>query len=102
MSKDQFIKYNGAGIRSLNYDAIMKGRNFDFGDAIIRLNRSILQLHDYFLDRDTHIMQGNTLICEFLGTVSAICMRADMPLEDHIEWKLSYNRTRPYKHGKRY
>lgn len=31
-----------------------------------------------------------------------MCARLDIDIEKHVQLKLAYNKTRPYKHGKKY
>jgi hypothetical protein len=67
-------------------DANSKAMGFDFGTWLYILTDCII----------------NDAYDDFIGIIFAGAYNFNIDLASHIKYKLMYNATRPYKHGKQY
>ncbi len=83
----------------------MSGTFFDGSENIAV---SLFEFNKYLIDIEDEICHSKNLpaaedeISEILYAMDRFCSVHDIPIEKHIEAKISYNRTRPRKHGKEY
>lgn len=61
----------------------------------------ILRINWYLILAFHGIHPGKTFMYA-LAAIEEFCKWWDIDLENHVKWKMNYNRSRPYKHGKKY
>lgn len=91
----------GFGIQPIGreYRKISTG---NFGNDLLRLNHYIIEAyHDEFADEKYRGMSGKDW-GYVLSAIESFCQWWNIDIEQHVQWKMRYNATRPQKHGKAY
>lgn len=83
-------KNKRADFKRYEYILSQKDQYKDYGDFMSRIFE--LHIKDTFEDE----------IADAFGRLLDLCGALDIDIERHVELKLQYNKTRRYKHGKRY
>lgn len=72
--------------------------NDSFCQDMFYMAHSVMVSHASYPDEDGHLF--NLVMC--LEKLRSICLKHNIDLESHVNWKLKYNAGRPAKHGKAY
>ena len=70
------------------------------GMQLLRITDLIVSSFNYFEDSDGYY--GEVALCNAIEACYAVAEKNGIDLDRHIELKLLYNQTRPWKHGKNY
>lgn len=71
----------------------------NFGESIVELIEYILRA--YRTDVPRHLcVQGSWSVA--LQMIISFCQQSNIDILQHVQWKLKYNKTRAFKHGKNY
>ena len=70
------------------------------GSQLLKISSLIMSAYDYFEDNDEYY--GAVALCDAISKCYTVAEKNGFDLDRHIELKLKYNATRPYKHGKKY
>ena len=71
----------------------------NFGESIVELIEYILRA--YRTDVPRHLcIQGSWSVA--LQMIISFCEQMNIDILQHVQWKLKYNKTRAFKHGKNY
>lgn len=71
----------------------------NFGESIVELIEYILRA--YRTDVPRHLcVQGSWSVA--LQNIISFCQQSNIDILQHVQWKLKYNKTRAFKHGKNY
>lgn len=91
-----FLEYEMSTVDTTNYNIIIN----NFGEMIADLNWVI---SDAYKSRyDSSYSMANLKLENIIRWCYAISESLNFDLDRHIELKLKYNATRPYKHGKKF
>lgn len=71
----------------------------NFGENIIVLIENILRAYRTDVPRMLQV-QGSWSVA--LQNIISFCQQSNIDILQHVQWKLKYNKTREFKHGKKY
>lgn len=75
-------------------------KSSNFGAQLLKIVGLINSSFDYFDGGDDYY--GSVALCNAVSCCFDVAEKNGIDLDRHIELKLKYNATRPYKHGKKY
>lgn len=70
------------------------------GMQLLKITDLVISSFNYFDDGDDYF--GSVALCDAVSKCYAVAEKNGFSLDRHIELKLKYNSTPPYKHGKKY
>lgn len=94
---DVFIRVldyiHGWGLRYVERE-YRKGSTGNFGHDLLRIT--------YYMIQAFHEEPGGKDWGYVIASIKSFCQWHKIDLEKHVAWKMTYNSTRPHKHGKKY
>jgi hypothetical protein len=91
--------WNWEVVMSHTYDKTSTG---NFAHDILRINWYVINAYHRVAGQNVGLHKGHMDWGYILKAILAFCEWYQIDLETHIEWKLRYNKSRPFKHGKQY
>ena len=96
------------GYKGISYEACVPDflepnyatKSSNFGAQLLKIVGLINSSFDYFDGGDDYY--GSVALCNAVSCCFDVAEKNGIDLDRHIELKLKYNATRPYKHGKKY
>lgn len=81
----------------------MQNCHKNIGNELKVWGSQILNMPDFIeYYRKCNLDEDNRALSWLLRRMERFCQKHNIPIEKHIEAKMAYNKSRPYKHGKEY